>query len=83
MNPSEWTNAVKASAISLVNGIVALSIAAAVMLGWQPDVNQLTVLTAAIDVVVNAAAAFWILLTYRDSPARAQDSVLKERGLQP
>lgn len=83
MNPGDWTNAVKAAVISFVNAAVALAIALAVMLGWSPDVTQLAVVTGSIDTLVNAGAVLWILLTYRDSPARAQPHLLQERGLKP
>lgn len=82
-SPGEWTNAVKAAVIAVVNTFVALVTSIILLMGFEIDLQALAGVTIAIDAFVNAAAVLWILLTYRDSPARAQSSVLKDRGLKP
>lgn len=83
MNPGDWTNAVKMGVALLVNTFMGLVLAIAVFVGVEVDVQAFAGLSLAMDAFVNAAMALWIILTYRNSPARAQPSVLKDRGLKP
>lgn len=80
MNPGDWTNAVKAAVVAVVNTGVALIIATAVMLGVTTDAQQVAVITASIDAFVNAALSLWIVLSYKNSPTRATERTLKARS---
>lgn len=83
MNPGDWTNAIKAAVVALVNTGMALLLAVLVFANIAIDIDAFAILSLAVEAFINSALAFWILLTYRNSPARAQDHLLVERGLKP
>jgi hypothetical protein len=83
MNPAEWTNAVKMGVALLVNTMMGLALSSAIFLGLNVDEQAFAGLSLAVDAFVNAALGLWIIITYRQSPARATKSVLESRGLKP
>lgn len=83
MHPEEWTNAVKMGVALVVNTGLGLAFAIAVFVGVEVDTDKFAAVTLATDLFVNSVMALWIILTYRNSPARARPAVLIERGLKP
>jgi hypothetical protein len=83
MNPSEWTNAVKATVVAAVNAFMGLVLALAIFFNLDISVENYAAVSLAVATFVNTIAGLWILLTYRDSPTRATPEVLEQRGLTP
>lgn len=79
---NDWTNAVKAGVIAVVNTGMALALTSAIFLGWEPNIEAFSALSFALEAFVNSALGLWMLLTYKLSNARIRDpKTLKERGL--
>lgn len=83
MNPADFTNAVKAGVIAVINTGMALGLATAVMLGWSPDLEQFSVMSVSLEAFVNALLGLWVVLTYKNSPTRASTRTLRNRSAQP
>lgn len=73
MNPNDWTNAIKAGVIALVNTGMALLMAVLVFTDITVDLNNFAILSVAVEAFVNSALGLWIAFTYRMSPSRIPD----------
>lgn len=79
----DWTNAVKAAVIALVNSFMVLILAVTIFAGLDVNVEAYAGLQLAVTGFVNTLLALWVLFTYRNSPARATHEQLQKRGLKP
>lgn len=83
---NEWSNAIKAQIVVMVNAGMALILAIIIFAGLDVDPQAYAGLSLSVEAFVNGALGFWILLTYRMSATRVSSvkdavAVSEERGI--